>query len=96
MIKFPPNWKGELPPPETRARFAEKYTEFLDRRRLTPAQREEVFAFLEQYEERYYEAVGGQCYHRACQGAAVVQGELGVYCAKCGKLPDHFPPQFMR
>lgn len=96
-IKFPPNWEGELPPAESEASLRERVTAAVTRRGLTAEQGEEAIRFFLAYEERYYEKTSeGQCYHRACDGGAVVQGELGIYCANCGKLPDLLPPAFMR
>jgi hypothetical protein len=95
-IKFPSNWSGELPPRATRDELRNQMASMFRRRNLSRSQTEEVLDFLKKYEERYYEAPDGQCYHRQCGGGSMVQGELGVYCANCGKLPDLLPPTFMR
>ena len=94
--KFPPNWEGDLPKKESREELAQKMEPGFKARNLSPEQIQEVLDFMEKYEDRYYEDGDGQCYHRACGGGSVVQGELGVYCSKCGKLPDLFPPAFLR
>ncbi len=95
-IKFPPNWVGELPPQETRVELRTYITPGFARRRLSAQQIEEVLDFFVAYEARCFEAPGGQCYHRSCDGGAMVEGETGVFCAKCGRLPDLLPPACMR
>ena len=96
-IKFPPNWTKELPPPMNREGLrGQLFIEF-ERRHLSGQQIEEAIDFFEQYEMRYYEVCGdGATYHRACGGGAMAQGNTGIFCAKCGKLPDLIPPEFLR
>ncbi len=94
-IRFPPNWKGQLPPAASRSDLELQLASGFERKKLTPEQVKEALDFFEQYEARYHEQAG-QSYHRPCEGGAVVQGELGIYCAKCGKLPDLIPPECVR
>lgn len=93
---FPPNWIGELPPKKTESELRRWFARGFEERRWTPEQIEEFVRFRLEYEERYYEEVpSGQCYHRTCGGGAMVERPSnGIYCAKCGKLPDLFPPDF--
>jgi hypothetical protein len=70
------------------------YSEAFVRRGFTEQQIEEILDFSVKYHERYYEE-SAICYHRECNGGAMVQGEMGVYCANCGKLPDLLPPAFL-
>lgn len=94
FIKFPPNYEGELPPVESRECLKEQFFEMFRKRKLSEDEIKQALDFLEEYENRYYEDMNsGQCYHRECGGGAMVQGNLGVYCAKCGKLPDLIPPE---
>lgn len=96
-IKFPPAWEGELPSPATREQLESQLREGLDKKKLSPEQTKEVFDFFEEYEKRYFEDMNtSQCYHRPCKGAAVIQGETGIFCERCGKLPDLTPPEYIR
>ncbi len=96
-IKFPPNFSGELPPGMTREQLREQMAPVFSQRGLSAAQVEEALDFLVEYEGRYYEVVGASdTFHRPCGGGAMVQGRTGVFCAKCGQLPDLLPPECMR
>lgn len=96
-LKFPPNWVGELPAPATREELSAQMAVGFLERKLGEEQINEALNFFEQYELRYYEVVGkGLYYHRPCGGGAIVEGETGIFCAKCGKLPDLFPPACLR
>lgn len=99
-IKFPPNWSGTLSPPATRDELKAQMAPMFQKRNLSDGQVVEVLDFLEKYEERYCEVMEGEqrgsTFHRPCGGGAMVQGETGVFCANCGKLPDLLPPAFMR
>lgn len=97
-INFPPNWQGDLPPCETRDQLKARMQAGFARMKLTESQINEALDFLEVYEKRYYEQMveGGGIFHRTCGGGFVVEKQTGVFCAKCGKLLDLFPPEFMR
>jgi|GEM_PF-2636491 hypothetical protein len=99
-IEFPPNWEGELPPPSTRVEMHHQMALAFQERKLSDEQVKEALDFFEQYEARYYEVTGGEqagnTYHRPCGGGAVAQGKTGVFCAKCGILPDLVPPTCIR
>lgn len=96
-IKFPPNWEGELPKPATREELQTQLAKGLQQAKIPDAQIAESLDFLEQYESRYYEMIGEDViYHRPCGGGAVVEGETGIFCAKCGRLPNLIPPAFLR
>ncbi len=93
----PPDWIGELPPKKTEVELRQWYGRTFEERRWTSDEIEEFIRWRFEYEERYYEELpSGQCYHRVCGGGAMVErpGE-GVYCSRCGKLPDFFPPAFV-
>lgn len=98
-VKFPSNYSGDLPPRATRDELRGQMASMFQQRKFSKAQVEEALDFFEQYEERYYEVTEGErrssTYHRLC-GGAMVQRETGIFCAKCGKLPDLLPPIFMR
>jgi len=96
-IKFPPAYNGTLPPPAAREQLEKQLAEGLAKRNLTPEQTEEAFVFFEEYERAYFEDMEtSRCYHRKCGGAAVVQGNTGIFCERCGKLPDLIPPECIR
>jgi len=99
-IKFPSNWSDTLPSPAKREELKAQMMLGFQRRNLSELQVEEALDYFEKYEERYYEvtegARKGSTFHRLCGGGAMVQGETGVFCANCGKLPDLLPPAFMR
>jgi hypothetical protein len=99
-IKFPPNWEGELPPVATRDELRTQILPAFGSRNLSEAEISEVLDYLEDYESKYYEVMGGvkrgNHYHRVCGGGSMVNGETGVFCSKCGKLPDLSPPACIR
>lgn len=97
-IKFPKNYQGELPASFSREELLKLLSPGFKKRNLTEEQVEEALNYFETYENRYYEdmASGGQKnFHRACNGGAVVQGNTGIFCSKCGKLEDLLPPKFL-
>src|SRR3989344_6534041 len=92
-IKFPKPFKGTLPPIATRDLLHEQMKAGFEQRKLDETQIKKALDFLEQYEKRYYEDMTtGQCYHRPCDGHAVMQGETGIFCERCGRLLDLIPP----
>ena len=93
-LKFPHDWVGNLPEPITREDLEQMYSGVFDRKRLNAEQREKALDFLVAYHVRYHEEKAIN-YHRECGGGTVVQGELGIYCSRCGKLPDLLPPDFL-
>lgn len=99
-IQFPPKLAGEIPPPATREELSEQFGPVFKSRQLSDGDVKEALDFLEGYEQRYYEVVEGErvgeTFHRVCGGGAMAQGETGVFCANCGKLPDLIPPECLR
>ncbi len=96
-IKFPPDWEGELPKPASREELRAQLADGFRERGLTPEGIEEALDFLETYEQRYYEVTGeGRNYHRTCGGGSMVEGETGIFCHKCGRLPPLAIPAVLR
>jgi hypothetical protein len=93
-----PNWDGKIPPLATREKLRVQSLALSRSQRLSSLEVEELLNFLEEYETRYFE-IDEITYHRPCNGGAITQSanrcEEGVYCAKCGKLPDLIPPSFL-
>ena len=84
-IKFPPNWKGELPCRLTREELRDQLISFAIYDALSDVEIKRLLDFYEGHIERFYE-LKGYIYHRVCGGGSVVMSEDGVFCAKCGRI----------
>lgn len=88
---FPPDWPSDQPLPNQQPESELKA--IVEGRTSDLQEIADGLKFILEYERRYYENDRGQCYHRPCGGGAMKEGDNGIWCSRCGKLPDLLPPK---